>query len=75
MDWAEKHLESRIHFYYDLQKTTMSRAVASHIRLLLTEARYIQQRREYLEYDMCDDDDLNATQPSKCKPPGVSSNS
>lgn len=66
LDWAEKHLESRIRFCFDL-KRGMSRAMADHIRLLLIEARYIQNRREIIEEDMrdiSDEEDLDET-PSK----------
>lgn len=50
----------------------ISRALTSHIRVLLAEARYIQQRREYLECGISDDEDdciedLNQTQKSKFK--------
>ncbi|KAL5281630.1 SHCBP1 family protein [Megaselia abdita] len=48
-DWAEKHLESRIRFYYDLKKKDMRRPLATQIRTLLAEAKYIQERREYIE--------------------------
>lgn len=58
MDWSTKYLESRMRFCYDL-KADMSPALASHIRALLAEAEYIQQRREYLELDISDDEDMN----------------
>lgn len=58
-NWVEKHLESRIRFCYDLRKHSMKRALAAHIRTLIMEARYIQQRREYLEMDLSDDEQLN----------------
>lgn len=58
VDWSKKYLESRIRFCYDL-KADMSPALASHIRALLAEAEYIQQRREYLELDISDDEDMN----------------
>lgn len=58
IDWSTKYLESRIRFCYDL-KADMNAALASHIRALLAEAKYIQQRREYLELDISDDEDMN----------------
>ncbi|KAJ6649971.1 Protein nessun dorma [Pseudolycoriella hygida] len=58
VDWPSKYLESRIRFSYDL-KANMSSQLASHIRALLVEAQYIQRRREYLELDISDDEDLN----------------
>lgn len=62
LDWFDKHFESRLRFFYDLKKGLVNRGMAQHIRLLLTEVRYIQQRREYLEFDMSDDDnDVNGT--------------
>lgn len=35
----------------------MKRATAAHIRTLLNEARYIQQRREYAEVELSTDSD------------------
>lgn len=58
VDWSTKYLESRIRFSYDL-KADISPPLASHIRALLAEAQYIQQRREYLELDISDDEDMN----------------
>lgn len=57
LDWAQNHLESRIKFCFDL-KRNMSRPMADHIRVLLMEARYIQGRREIIEVDMSDDEEL-----------------
>ncbi|XP_055546279.1 protein nessun dorma isoform X2 [Wyeomyia smithii] len=51
-DWAEKHLESRIKFYYDLKNKTMSKRLSSHILALLAEANYIQKKRELLEKEI-----------------------
>lgn len=55
VDWCEKHLQSRIRFCFDL-KRGMSRPMADHIRMLLTEARYIQSRRELLETALVESD-------------------
>lgn len=65
LDWAEKHLESRIKFCFDL-KRGMSRAIADHIRVLLMEARYIQSRREIIETDMSDDEELEDVPSEYC---------
>lgn len=65
LDWAEKHLESRIRFCFDL-KRGLSRPMADRIRILLNEARYLQSRRDLIEIDIADndDDDFDGT-PSK----------
>lgn len=55
-DWCKKHLESRIRFCFDL-KRDMSRGMADHIRKLISEARYIQNKREVMELEMSDDED------------------
>lgn len=59
-DWCEKHLKSRIQFNYDLMKK-ISRSLAAHIRALLQEARDIQERREFLETDLSEEEDLDET--------------
>lgn len=56
-DWCKKHLESRIRFCFDL-KRGMSRPMADHVRKLLAEARYIQNKREIMELEMSDDETL-----------------
>lgn len=69
IDWAAKHLESRIRFFYDL-KTNMNRGLAAHVRLLLSEAKYIKERREFLELGLSDDeeeDDSNLSNGSRKK--------
>lgn len=55
-DWCKKHLESRIRFCFDL-KRDMGRGMADHIRKLIAEARYIQNKRELMESEMSDDED------------------
>lgn len=62
VDWATKFLESRMRFCYDL-KADMSPPLASYIRALLVEAEYIQRRREYLELDISDDEDMTDNKP------------
>ncbi|XP_011200342.2 protein nessun dorma [Bactrocera dorsalis] len=57
LNWVEKHLESRIRFCYDLRKRTMKKTLAAHVRKLLTESKYLQQRREYLELGLTDEDE------------------
>ncbi|CAH1118055.1 unnamed protein product [Phaedon cochleariae] len=48
-DWREKHLESRLQFFYDLKNGVIPRGVAEHIHDLLIEARRMQNKREALE--------------------------
>lgn len=55
-DWCKKHLESRIRFCFDL-KRGISRGLAEHIRKLIAEARYIQNKRELMELEMSDNED------------------
>jgi len=62
INWADKHLESRIKFYYDLKSKKVKRALAAHIYTLISEAKYIQRRKEYLELDLSDDDDSGEKQ-------------
>lgn len=57
IDWCKKYLESRIRFCFDL-KRNMSRGLAEHIRKLLAEARYIRNKREIMELEMDDDDEV-----------------
>ncbi|XP_017476218.1 PREDICTED: SHC SH2 domain-binding protein 1 homolog B [Rhagoletis zephyria] len=57
LNWVEKHLESRIRFCYDLRKRTIKRTLAAHVRKLLAESKYLQQRREYLEIGLTDEDE------------------
>lgn len=52
VDWAGKHLESRVKFYYDLKNKTMSKRLSSHVLALLAEANYIQKKRELLEMEI-----------------------
>ncbi|XP_062131093.1 protein nessun dorma [Drosophila sulfurigaster albostrigata] len=56
-DWVQMHLEARIQLACDLRKNRLSRPLALHMRTLLMEARYIQQRLEYLELDLSDAED------------------
>ncbi|EDW75462.1 uncharacterized protein Dwil_GK23804 [Drosophila willistoni] len=53
-DWVQQHLESRIQLACDLSKNKLSRPLACHVRSLTMEARYIEQRLEYLELDLSD---------------------
>ncbi|KAH8289992.1 hypothetical protein KR018_005074 [Drosophila ironensis] len=53
-DWVQMHLQARIQMACDLSKNKLSRPLALHMRSLLEEARYIQQRLEYLELDLSD---------------------
>ncbi|XP_023172221.2 protein nessun dorma [Drosophila hydei] len=77
-DWVQMHLQARIQLACDLTKNRLPRPLALHMRTLLMEARYIQQRLEYLELDMSDaeaesDDEAvelndNATDPPRKQP-------
>ncbi|XP_034670018.1 protein nessun dorma [Drosophila subobscura] len=53
-DWVQMHLQARIQLACDLSKNKLSRPLALHMRTLLMEAMYIQQRLEYLELDLSD---------------------
>lgn len=53
-DWVQMHLQARIQLACDLSKNRLPRPLALHMRSLLMEARYIQQRLEYLELDLSD---------------------
>ncbi|XP_030377091.1 protein nessun dorma [Scaptodrosophila lebanonensis] len=53
-DWVQMHLQARIQLACDLSKNKLPRTLALHIRTLLMEARYIQQRLEFLELDLSD---------------------
>lgn len=55
-DWCKKHVESRIQFCFDL-KRDMSRGMADHVRKLIAEARYIRNKREFMELEMSDNED------------------
>lgn len=55
-NWVEKHLQSRIRLCFDLSQRKMNRPMASYIRSLIKEAKYIHERRKFLERDLSDDD-------------------
>lgn len=57
VDWASQHLQNRIKFYCDLKNKTMKSRLSSHITGLLTEARYLQTKRELLEMETEGEDD------------------
>jgi hypothetical protein len=57
VDWASKHLNSRIAFYYDLKNKVIDRGMSSRIMTLVSEAHYFQKRSEYAERQL-DDSDL-----------------
>ncbi|XP_022231389.2 LOW QUALITY PROTEIN: protein nessun dorma [Drosophila obscura] len=77
-DWVQMHLQARIQLACDLSKNKLSRPLALHMRTLLMEAMYIQQRLEYLELDLSDaevesDDEAvelndNAAEPARKQP-------
>ncbi|XP_017019313.1 protein nessun dorma [Drosophila kikkawai] len=78
-DWVQMHLQARIQLACDLSKNKLSRPLALHMRTLLAEAKYIQQRLEYLELDLSDaepesDDEAvelndNGTEPARRQQP------
>ncbi|KRT79168.1 hypothetical protein AMK59_6912, partial [Oryctes borbonicus] len=57
-DWLGRHLESRLRLFYDLKNGVIPRTASEHIRSLLVEARRLQARREQLEIEIGNDDDL-----------------
>ncbi|XP_055384328.1 protein nessun dorma [Condylostylus longicornis] len=65
LDWVKKHLESRLQFYYDLQKKIIKCSVANHIKSLLCEAKYLQEKRQCLEMNISDDDELEESVPKE----------
>lgn len=56
VDWASKHLESRMKLHLALITNKMNPALVSYVRHLLTEARYIQSKKEELEAELEDDE-------------------
>lgn len=60
-DWSSRYAESRIRFHQDLiaRDNRISAAMAAKIQRLLVEAQDLQQRRQYVELDLDDDEDLN----------------
>ncbi|XP_017081528.2 protein nessun dorma [Drosophila eugracilis] len=81
-DWVQQHLEARIQLVCDLSKNRLPRPLALHMRTLLNEAHYIQQRLDFLELDLSDaesDDEAvelndNATEPARKQPKTGSAN-
>ncbi|KAI8041934.1 protein nessun dorma [Drosophila gunungcola] len=75
-DWVQQHLQARIQLVCDLSKNRLPRPLAVHMRTLLTEASYIQQRLDFLELDLSDaesDDEAvelndNAAEPARKQP-------
>lgn len=41
-DWAKKHLESRLHLFYDMKNGLISKNTAERVRGLMTEVRRLQ---------------------------------
>lgn len=66
-DWADRHLESRIHFYYDMKKK-IKPSLVGHIQKLLIEADYLQQQKKMLENEVDDIDGVDGA-PGMCHPP------
>ncbi|RZB77468.1 SHC SH2 domain-binding protein 1 [Asbolus verrucosus] len=59
VDWKTKHLETRLQLYYDMKNGVIPRPTAEHLRGLISEAKRLQAKREYLEAELDDLDDLN----------------
>ncbi|XP_017056692.2 protein nessun dorma [Drosophila ficusphila] len=82
-DWVQQHLEARIQLVCDLNKNRLPRPLALHMRTLLAEASYIQQRLDFLELDLSDaesDDEAvelndNAAEPARKQPKTSRANS
>nr|CAH7720911.1 unnamed protein product [Callosobruchus chinensis] len=47
-DWLSGHLENRLRLYYDLKNGSIPRACAEHIHSLLTQARSLANKRDFL---------------------------
>ncbi|KAH8353680.1 hypothetical protein KR084_012659 [Drosophila pseudotakahashii] len=81
-DWMQQHLGARLQLICDLSKNRLPRPLAFHMRTLITEARYIQQRLDFLELDLSDaesDDEAvehndNAAEPARKQPKSGSAN-
>lgn len=59
IDWLSKHLEIRLRLYYDIKMGAIPRGTAEHLRSLLTEAKSLQNKREQLEEDLSDQEDID----------------
>lgn len=59
LNW-NKHLVSRLQLFYDLKNKTIKKNVASYIRTLIAEAKYIQKKREILEIAVDDQEEKMA---------------
>lgn len=41
-DWSSKHMESRLHFFYDMKNGLIPKSMTEHVRGLMSEARQLQ---------------------------------
>lgn len=60
-EWKEKHLESRLRLYYDMRNGIIPRSTSETIRSLISEAKRLYTKREFLEESISDiqhEDDL-----------------
>lgn len=48
-DFVRTLLEPRIKLFFDLQNKTLSKQLSSYIRIIIAEAKYLANQREYLE--------------------------
>lgn len=52
-NWAQKNLLARVELFFDLNNSkSLSKGMASHLRKLFTEAKYIKEKRDLLESTM-----------------------
>lgn len=59
VDWLSKNLEIRLRLFYDIKMGVIPRNTAEHLRSLLTEAKDLQAKRERLEEEMSDEEDID----------------
>lgn len=56
-NWTNKCLIPRMKLYFDLKNKNIGKGLSSHIRSLISEAKYIHKRRENLETSMEEESD------------------
>lgn len=59
VDWITKHLEVRLRLYYDVKMGVVPRSMAERYRSLVSEAKGLQAKREQLEEELSDEDDID----------------
>lgn len=58
-DWISKHLEIRLRLHYDIKMGLVPRNIAERYRSLVAEAKSLQTKRERLEEELSDEDDID----------------